>query len=215
MKIRWLGHSSFLIASDTGVKIVTDPYTTGTVDLSYGEIKEPADIVTMSHNHFDHNNVAAVRGATVLKGALAAEIKGIAIKGIPAFHDDAGGRRRGENTIYCFDVDGIRVCHLGDLGHQLDTKQINEIGGVDILLIPVGGTYTIDAKGADQVCRTLAPKVVIPMHYKTPKARIPLATVDEFLREKKNVIRPNSSEAEFKKNTLPAATQILILKSAL
>ncbi len=115
MKIKWLGHASFLITSDSGIKIITDPYETGG-GLSYGEIKESADIVTVSHDHFDHNNVAAVPGnPQVVKGT--AEVKGIEFKGISTYHDEAKGGQRGKNTILCFEVDGIRVCHLGDLGH--------------------------------------------------------------------------------------------------
>ncbi|MBA7536686.1 hypothetical protein ES705_28950 [subsurface metagenome] len=137
MKIKWLGHSAFMVTSDTGIKILTDPYVTGG-DLRYGEIKESADIVTVSHNHTDHNNVAAVGGnPQVVKGT--ARIKGIEFKGIPTYHDDAGGKKRGDNTMLCFEVDGVRVCHLGDLGHQLSDMQVAELGRIDILLIPVGG----------------------------------------------------------------------------
>ena len=115
MKIKWLGHASFLIISDSGLKIITDPYVTGG-DLSYGQIKESADIVTVSHDHTDHNNVAAVQGSPrVVRGA--AEVKGIKFNGIPTYHDDTGGGKRGKNTIICFEIDGMRVCHLGDLGH--------------------------------------------------------------------------------------------------
>ena len=138
MKIKWLGHASFLITSDAEIKILTDPYTTGG-GLSYGKIQESADIVTISHEHSDHNNVATVRGnPEVVRGTITAEVKGIKFKGIPTYHDDAGGELRGNNAIICFEVDGIRVCHLGDLGHQLSDKQVAELGRIEILLIPVG-----------------------------------------------------------------------------
>lgn len=213
MKIKWLGHACFVLTSDTGMKIITDPYVTGS-SLSYGEIEESADIVTVSHNHGDHNNVSAVQGNPgVVRGTT--ELKGIKFKGIPTYHDDAGGKSRGDNTILCFEVDGIRVCHLGDLGHQLSAQQLAELGKVDILLIPVGGFFTIDAKVASQVCNQLALKVVIPMHYKTNKCEFPIAGVDEFLRGKKDVSRLDASEVEFKQEELPASTQIIVLKSAL
>ena len=139
MKIEYLGHACFMITSDAGIKIITDPYTAGG-DLNFGEIKESADIVTVSHGHFDHNNVSAVRGnPELVKGTVTAEVKGIPFKGIPAYHDEATGSKRGDNTIFCFDVDGIRLCHLGDLGHQLDDKQVTDLDTVDILFIPVGG----------------------------------------------------------------------------
>lgn len=213
MKIKYLGHACFMITSDAGVKIITDPYVTGG-DLSYGEIRESADIVTVSHEHGDHNNVAAVQGnPEVVRRSV--RIKGIEFKGTPTYHDDAGGKLRGNNTILCFEVDGIRVCHLGDLGHQLSDKQVAELGRVDILLIPVGGLYTIDAKDATTVCNRLTPKVIIPMHYKTNKCTFPIAGVDEFLRGKTNVSHFDTSEVKFKQGELPASTEIVVLKPAL
>jgi len=213
MKIKWLGHASFVITSDTGTKIITDPYEIGG-DLSYGQIKESADIVTVSHGHTDHNNVAAVQGnPKVVRGA--ASIKGIEFKGIPTYHDEAGGGRRGKNTILCFEVDGMRLCHLGDLGHQLSDSQVAELGTVDILLIPVGGFYTIDAKVATQLGDRLKPKVIIPMHYKNDRCAFTIAGVEEFLRGKKEVSRLDASQVEFKAGELPATTQIVVLKPAL
>ena len=217
MKIKYLGHASFLITSDTGIKIVTDPYEPAYVAAGgsiYGEIKELANIVTVSHNHSDHNNVAAVQGnPKVVRGTT--KIRGIEFKGIPTYHDDARGKLRGDNTILCFEVDGVKVCHLGDLGHQLSDKQVAEVGRIDILLIPVGGFYTIDARVATEVCSRLKPKVIIPMHYKTDKCGFPIAGVDEFLEGKEGASRPDASEVEFKSGELPASTQIIVLKSAL
>ena len=130
MKIKWLGLASFLITSDSRTRIITDPYETGG-DLSYGEIRESADIVTVSHEHFDHNNVAAVQGnPQILRKMGEAEVKGIRFKGVGSLHDDVGGKERGKNTIFWFDVDGVKVCHLGDLGHQLSTEQVRAIGSV-------------------------------------------------------------------------------------
>ncbi len=216
MKIKWLGHASFLITSDDGTRIITDPYG-ARPDLNYGEIKESADIVTVSHEHSDHNNATAVRGnPQVVRGAGTKEIKEIKFNGIPAYHDKAGGSQRGNNIIFCFEVDGIRLCHLGDLGHPLSDKQAAELGKVDILFIPVGGNFTIDAQVATEVGARLAPKVVIPMHYKNDRCLIfPVAGVDEFLKGKKNVQRPDASEVEFKKGKLPATSQIIVLKPAL
>jgi len=213
MKIKWLGHASFMIISESGTKIITDPYVT-TENLNYGEIKESADIVTVSHEHGDHNNVSAVRGnPEVVKGT--AKVKGIEFKGIPTYHDNTEGKQRGKNTIFCFEVDGIRVCHLGDLGHPLNDKQIAELGSVDILLIPVGGFYTIDAKVAGQVCDKLKPKVIIPMHFKNDRCAFPLAGVDEFLQGKEGVSRLDTSEVEFKQGELPTTTKTIVLKPAL
>lgn len=215
MKIKWLGHASFLITSDAGTKIITDPYVAGG-GLSYGEIKESADIVTVSHGHGDHNNVAAVQGnPAVVKEVAPVEIKGIKFNGIPTYHDSAGGKERGNNIIFCFEVDGMRVCHLGDLGHQLGDKEVAELGKVDILLIPVGGFFTIDASVATEVCSKLTPRVIIPMHYKNDRCVFPIAGVDEFLQGKAGVSRLDASEVEFKPGELPATAQIIVLKPAL
>jgi L-ascorbate metabolism protein UlaG (beta-lactamase superfamily) len=215
MQIKWLGHASFLITSDAGIRIITDPYEAGG-DLKHGRINESADIVTVSHDHFDHNNVAAVKGSPeVVKGAGTKEVKGISFKGVSSLHDEAGGTLRGENTVICFEVDGIRVCHLGDLGHQLSDKQVAEVGDVDVLIIPVGGYFTIDAKVATGLSRRLKPGVIIPMHYKNEKCSFPIAGVDDFLRGKDAVTRLDGSEVEFKREELPSSTQIIVLRPAL
>lgn len=213
MKIKWLGHATFLITSDSGVKIITDPYEPND-KLRYGEINESADIATVSHDHFDHCNVAAVKGdPQVVKGN--AEIKGIKFKGISAFHDNASGRDRGRNTILCFEVDGVKVCHLGDLGHELTAEQVAAVGSVDIILLPVGGFYTIDAAVASKVAEQLKPKVIIPMHFKNNKCNFPIAGVEAFLHGKKDVNQPDASEAEFKAGELPSATRVIVLKPAM
>ena len=213
MKVKYLGHACFLITSDSGIRIITDPYKT-TENLTYGEIRESADIISVSHDHSDHNNAAAVRGdPEVVRGS--AKFKGIEFKGIPSYHDDVQGGKRGSNTIFCFEVDGIRVCHLGDLGHRLSDNQVAELGKVDILLIPVGGFYTIDAEVASQVCHQIKPKVIIPMHFRTAKSFPVLAGVEDFLRGKAGVSWLDTSEMEFREGQLPEATQIIVLKPAL
>ncbi len=168
----------------------------------------------MSHDHFDHNNVASVKGKPeVVRGT--AEVKGIKFRGISTYHDESQGEKRGKNTVFCFELDGLKICHLGDLGHPLADKQVSEIGEVDILLVPVGGFFTIDAPVASQVCSRLKPKAIIPMHFKTDRCHLPIASVDEFLKGKTDVIRPDSSEVEFKRGELPANTRITVLKPAL
>jgi len=213
MKIKWLGHATFLITSNSGTKIITDPYATKDT-LNYGEINESADIITVSHDHLDHNNVAVVSGnPEVVKKTT--QIKGMKFKAIPTYHDDASGEKRGNNIIFCFEVDGINICHLGDLGHPLGDKQAAEAGKVDVLLIPVGGFYTIDATVAGQVCGQLKPRVIIPMHFKNDKCSFPINGVEDFLRGKRNVSRLNTSEIEFKAGELPSDTQIMVLVPAL
>jgi len=215
MKIKWLGHACFLLTSEEGLKIMTDPYSVGG-GINYGKIQESADVVTVSHKHGDHSNVAAAKGSpAVVDTPGVKQVKGIEFSGISTYHDEAGGSQRGPNIIFCFDLDGMRVCHLGDLGHELDASQVGALGPVDILLVPVGGFFTIDAGAATKVCRDIGPKVVVPMHYKTAKCDYPIAGVDEFLKRRENVRRLDDSEAEFKKDQLPLATETVVLRHAL
>jgi L-ascorbate metabolism protein UlaG (beta-lactamase superfamily) len=214
MKIKWLGHASFLITSEDGKKIVTDPYTPGR-GLSYEPINESADIVTKSHDHADHNNIKAVSGnPAVLVKAGAQTLKGLEIKAVSLFHDESQGSQRGNDLVFCFKIDDLNVCHLGDLGHLLSPEQISEIGRVDLLFIPVGGYFTIDAKAASEVARSLKAKLIFPMHYKTAKADFPISPVDEFLKDKKNVRKLKTSEFEVTKETLPKETEIIVLQPA-
>jgi L-ascorbate metabolism protein UlaG (beta-lactamase superfamily) len=214
MKVKWLGHASFLISSEAGLKIITDPYPQGN-GLSYAPINEAADIVTMSHDHFDHNNVSSVTGKPqVINGSGVKTIKGVQFRGIDTYHDGSQGKERGANTAFCFSVDGIKLCHLGDLGHRLSREQISEMGSIDVLLIPIGGVFTIDSKMASTVVDDLKPKVAVPMHYKTAKCNWPLNTVDDFVADKKNVKQMNSSEIEFKAGKLPEVTEIVVLQPA-
>ena len=215
MNIKWLGHSCFLITSNEGLRVITDPYAVGG-GINYSPVKETADIVVVSHDHADHNNVSAVQGKPeVVKGSGTKTVKGIQFRGIATYHDSSQGKQRGPNTTFCFTVDNMKLCHLGDLGHVLSPGQIDEIGGVDILFIPVGGFFTIDAANASQACDQLRPKVIIPMHFKTPNCAYPIASVDGFLRGKNNVREVGSSEAEFELDKLPSTSEIVVLKPAL
>jgi L-ascorbate metabolism protein UlaG (beta-lactamase superfamily) len=215
MKFKWLGQCCFLITSDTGVKIILDPYQV-VHGLKWGEIKgESADAVTVSHDHFDHNNVQVIGGNPVIITTKTTKVKGIEIRAIHSYHDEKQGQVMGENTIICFAVDGVRLCHLGDLGQTLTAKQLTEIGPVDVLFIPVGGVYTIDAAGATKLCERIKPKVIFPMHYRGQwMPTFPGTTVDPFLEGKKVVYR-DTSEVEFNPANLSAESQVLMLKPAL
>lgn len=219
MKIKYLGHSCFMITASNGTKVIADPYKTGTPwpPLKYGEIKESADIVTVSHEHGDHNDTTVVQGdPVILKGKTDIEIKGIVFKGISTYHDNVGGKERGSNTVFRYRIDNMAVCHLGDLGHLLSTEQMIELGTIDILLVPVGGAYTFDWKLATETCINLKPKIIIPMHYKTDKLGDPkLGTEENFLKGRKDVSRLDSSEIEFTVNSLPKKTRVILLKCAL
>jgi L-ascorbate metabolism protein UlaG (beta-lactamase superfamily) len=218
MKIKWYGHAAFLITSDEGTKIIIDPYEPGAFggQLSYGKIKDQADIVLTSHDHADHNYTQDLPGTPqVVKGSDSKTLKGISIKGISTYHDPTKGSERGANTIFTFKINTIQVCHLGDLGHLLSDKELAEIGPVDILLIPVGGFFTIDPKEATRVAEQIKPKILIPMHFKTAKCGFSIAPVEDFLKGKANVQRPKVTEATFNKATLPQQMEIMVLEHAL
>jgi L-ascorbate metabolism protein UlaG (beta-lactamase superfamily) len=218
MKIKFLAHAAFLITAASGTRILTDPYTTNERHR-HADIKETAEIVTVSHGHGDHNNVAAVKGNPLVLDRAGAEKgvrdKTVKIKSVATAHDDAGGSKRGPNLIFCFEVDGVKICHCGDLGHLLTDAQLKAIGAVDVLMVPVGGFFTIDAAGATRVCDQLKAKIILPMHYKTDKIGLPIAPVDDFLKGKSNVKRSESSEIEVKAGQLPALAEIIVLKPAL
>jgi len=215
MTIKFLGHASFLITSEDGVRIITDPYEPGGYDgaLRYGPITDEADIVTVSHDHADHNYVDGVPGNPVVV-TKSAEVSGISFRVIDSYHDNAQGAERGPNRIFCFAVDGIRVCHLGDLGHLLSTEQATSIGDVDVLLIPVGGHFAIDAQGATQVIDQLKPAVAIPMHYKTPKVDFPISPVDDFLAGKQNVEDSGASQMTVCADEMGKGPRIIVLEAA-
>ncbi len=179
MKIRYLGHSSFAITSSGGDTLVTDPYDSA---IGFAMPRVRARAVTLSHYHYDHANLAAVEGKPrVLDGAHAFEEGDFTVRGISSFHDDAGGKKRGENVIFTIEADGIKVCHLGDLGEKFSEERVRLIGSPDVLLIPVGGNYTIDGNEAAKYAKAISPKIIIPMHYKVRGLKIDISGVEEFL----------------------------------
>ncbi len=214
MKVKWLGHSSFLITADDGTRIITDPYG-DYPGLRYEPIEEAADIVVVSHEHGDHVGAKIKGNARLVKGAVCEKVKEIEFKGLVTYHDTSKGSERGASTVFCFTVDGLRICHLGDLGHELSGAEISEIGQVDVLAIPVGGLFTIDALTASGICNQIKPKVIIPMHYSNDKCDFPISGVEEFLKGKANVKRMDDSEMELSKDNLPQETEIVVLKHAL
>lgn len=215
MKIKWFGHSAFLITANDGTRIITDPYKSGSFSgaLGYKPIQDSADIVTISHEHDDHNYAIQIGGKPqVVRNIKTQTIKNIKIEGISTCHDASRGRERGLNTVYVMTVDGLRLCHLGDIGHIPNAEEIKQLGQIDILFIPVGGVFTIDAKAATKIVETLKPKLVMPMHFKTPVLGFPIAPVDDFLQGKTIVKRLELSEVEIDQSTLPKQTEIWVLK---
>jgi L-ascorbate metabolism protein UlaG (beta-lactamase superfamily) len=219
MKIQWLGHAAFLLETKEGVRIVMDPYESGAYEgaLGYGPIDVAADIVTVSHDqHEDHNYTSTVKGDPVItKGPGLDTVKGVEMKRVHTFHDDSGGKERGENYVFCLKADGMQICHMGDLGHVLTDSQVEEIGQPDVMLIPVGGTFTVGPDEASRVTDQLKPRVVIPMHYKTPQCGFPIEEVDSFLKGKSKVNRVGDSTVEIQQESLPDPTEIMVLEPAL
>lgn len=208
MDITWLGHSCFRIRGSQAV-IITDPYPPS---LGYSLPKLTARIVTISHYHPSHCYVQGIGGEPrLVTGPGEYEISGIPIIGIATFHDANKGRKRGKNTAYLMEVNEISVCHLGDLGHVLTAEQVEELGNIDVLLVPVGGVSTINAAMAAEVVRQLEPKVVVPMHYKTPHFGWELESVEKFLTEI-GVKQINSQpRLSLTRSSLPDSTQLFLL----
>ena len=204
MKIKWNGHASFTITADDGTVIVTDPYDPdgyGGV-LKYDMVTDRADGALVSHDHLDHNYVAGLEGSPrVLKGS--GNINAIKVIAVDSHHDESEGAERGPNRVFSFNVDGVDVCFVGDLGHRLDPAQLSAIGNVDVLLVPVGGTFTVDANGAADVARALGAKLTIPMHFKTDKCDLPIGKVEDFLEVMANVRLLNKPEVELSPDSLP------------
>jgi L-ascorbate metabolism protein UlaG (beta-lactamase superfamily) len=216
MKIKWNGHASFTITASDGTVLVTDPYDPSGYAgvLRYEQVKDKADGVLVSHNHADHNYVKGIPGSPKII-MDSGQVKDIKVKGISTYHDESGGSERGENTVFVFSVDGINICFAGDLGHQLSNEQIEAIGPLDLLLIPVGGTYTVDADGAAKIAEALNPKLIIPMHYKTDKCDLPISAADSFLEKMAKVNQLQQSEIELSQDKVPAAgPEVWVLKHA-
>lgn len=218
MEIIWLGQSGFLFRGKTA-KVVVDPFDSKAISLKFP--KTEADIVAVTHDHPDHNfldGVAPAEGKEVfvIKGPGEYEIGGVSVFGVATFHDDKGGAERGKNTVYVFEIDKVKICHLGDLGHRLTDEQVSEIGDIDVLLVPVGGFFTIDAKVGAEVVGQLEPMVVVPMHYKIPGLAEPIAeklgTVEPFLAEMgAGSIQP-VAKLSITKDKLPEQLQVVVLE---
>ncbi len=183
IRVTWFGHAFFLVESRQA-RVVMDPFN---ASVGYPIPDVTADVVLVTHEHGDHNNVSAVKGSpTVVRGTGERQAGGISFKGVATKHyDDPANARRGDNTVFVWQQGGIRLCHCGDLGHILSDAQVAEIGPVDVLMIPVGGHFTIDATKAKRVVHQLKPKVIFPMHYRTDAMagkKSPLAPADEFLK---------------------------------
>lgn len=211
IKITWFGHSMFLVELNN-IKVVFDPFS----DIGYPMPYKPilCDICITSHNHFDHTNTKLLSGAYVLRNSEG-EFNdcGLNIKMIKSFHDKNFGKERGINLVSIITYNGIKIAHLGDLG-SFDNQLINELNKVDILMIPIGGYYTIDSNDAWELIRNISPKIIIPMHYKTTylDSKFPIDTIDKFISGRNNIVSIESNSCEIKLNSLPKTEQIYLFK---
>ncbi|MDD4307959.1 MAG: MBL fold metallo-hydrolase [Thermoplasmata archaeon] len=211
MLIRWHGHSCFEIGSDEEITVVTDPHDGKSIGIKQPHVS--ADIVLMSHDHFDHNCERIVQGLDkkVVTKPGSHTIKAIPILGVSAFHDEEEGKKRGQIVIFRFEIGGLKFCHLGDLGQMLDDAQAEKIGPVDILFIPVGGTFTLDAIKAWKVIKKLKPRVIVPMHFRVGGLSLSIAPVDEFLaKAKADQVVKVGNEIEMAKEDLPEEQEVWV-----
>jgi L-ascorbate metabolism protein UlaG (beta-lactamase superfamily) len=222
--LTWFGQSTFVLITNTGLKALLDPAGPGT-----GYNIAPVagvDLVTVSHEHTDHNDIGLALGNPLVLRGLAGNdwakidqtLKGVRVRTVPTFHDDTQGSQRGRNAIFVFEWDGVRLAHLGDLGQPLSPEQIKDIGPVDVILIPVGGFFTIDGKVAAEVVNQLNPKVIVPMHYKTPDLAASLAgrlaPADDFIKAMGSTatVSEVGQTVTIEGSKLPAGRTIMVMK---
>ena len=215
MIIEYLGHSCFKLKESTGTCVVCDPYSEETV--GYAMPKVTADAVTVSHHHDDHDFIANVGGNPVIIDKESSfDLPGVEINSVKSFHDGNRGKKRGENVIFKFRMDGIDICHLGDLGEACSLDLIETILPVNVLLIPVGGNYTIDAEMAKEYVDRIMPEIVIPMHFRTKDSKIDIDKLDGFLNlfDGDCIEEKEESSLELSRSDLTEETKIIVLRRA-
>ena len=212
MKIQWIGHSCFRLTESTGTVIVTDPFGE---EIGYDVPRLTADAVTSSHDHDDHNNFAMIEGnPTIFDRHGVFDFRGVKITGIESMHDECEGKKRGGNIIYKFRMDGLDICHLGDIGHEVTPKLLDLLLPVNVLMVPIGGVYTIDAEQAKEYVDALMPDIVLPMHYKTKSLNLDIERRDNFVRlfEEEDVVESDSDTLELDRDDMDnESTKVVLL----
>jgi L-ascorbate metabolism protein UlaG (beta-lactamase superfamily) len=191
--------------------VVTDPHDGKSIGIKPPNVK--ADIVLISHDHFDHNHPKAVesRSTKIFQREGETNKNGIKIKGVKAYHDESEGSKRGDVVLFKFTVNGVSFCHLGDLGHELDKDVVEQLGDIDVLFIPVGNVFTIGPKQAWNVIDSIKPKVAVPMHYRVGGLSLSIKPVDFFLNEmSEDSIVKVGNEMDFEKEDLPEKFEVWV-----
>ena len=206
LQIRWHGHSCWEVSNDK--TLVTDPHDGKSIGIPAPNVT--GDIILVSHNHYDHNSVKSVEkeGSKIILDGRKRTIDSVEIRGIDSYHDEVGGAKRGSNIMFKFTIDGIKFCHLGDLGHEIDSETVEKIGEVDVLFVPIGGTFTVDDKQAWNVIKAIKPKIVIPMHYKIGGLSLSISGIDGFLERNNYKVIPVGNEIEIDKEDLPDEPEV-------
>jgi len=207
LQIRWHGHSCWEITND--ITLVTDPHDGRSIGIPAPNVH--GDIILVSHGHSDHSSgikIVEKQDSKIIKDERKRNISNIEIRGIESYHDECRGEKRGKNIIYRFTIDGIEFCHLGDLGHDLDEKSIENIGEVDVLFIPIGGTFTVDDKKAWDIIKKIKPRIIIPMHYKIGGLSLPISGIDSFLEQNPYKVLPVGNEIDLEKEDLPEDPEV-------
>lgn len=214
MDISWYGQSMFKLKGKAGTAVI-DPFDPQFIGLKFPKDLE-AQVVLSTHRHGDHSNTKEIAGhPLVVDGPGEYEVSGITVVGIQTFHDKSEGSERGKNTIYSLSMDGLNIVHLGDLGHVLTEEQAGLINTeVDILMVPVGGVFTIDAEDAAKVVAQLEPKIVIPMHYKLPELKVEIEGVESFLKEMGAEAIAPVPKLTITKDKLPDETTVVLLSKS-
>jgi L-ascorbate metabolism protein UlaG (beta-lactamase superfamily) len=208
LDVTWLGHGCFRLRGRSAA-VVTDPYPPA-IGLKLSRLD--ADLVTVSHEHENHNYTQVVRDAYEIRGPGEYEVAGVSVIGVPTYHDAEKGAKHGRNTVYLIEIDDVRICHLGDLGHKLDDAEAEAISAPDVLLVPVGGHTAIDAAQAAEVVRQLEPRYVVPMHYAIPGLKLQLDSLDRFLKEMAVTASEPQPKLSVQKSSGEYDTKVVVLE---
>lgn len=207
LKIRWHGHACFEVTND--LTLVTDPHDGKSIGIPAPNVQ--ADIILLSHDHFDHSSgvkIVEKQGSKIISDPRKRTISNVEISGFESFHDENFGAKRGTNVIYKFIMDGIKFCHLGDLGHELDDNTVEKINSIDILFIPVGGNFTIDDKKAWNIIKKIKPKIIIPMHYKIGGLSLSIAGIEPFIEKSDYKVIHVGNEIDIENEDLPSEPEV-------